>query len=162
MVVAALYFGRDLLEPMVLAVLLAFVLAPLVSMLQRARLGTTLPVFIAVLLAFAVIGSIGMVVGRQVSALADGIPAYQATIQHKLQNLDLGPALTHEVQGSLGSLLGSAKTAAAPAQGRGTTTTKVAVASTATSAFDSPSDPGDRENRGALTARLAWRPSAWC
>ncbi len=137
-VVAALYFGRDLLEPMVLAVLLAFVLAPLVSMLQRARLGTTLPVFIAVLLAFAVIGSIGMVVGRQVSALADGIPVYQSTIQHKLQNLDLGPALTREVQGSLGSLLGSAKTAAAPAQGRATTT-KVAVASTATSAFDSPS-----------------------
>ena len=136
-VVAALYFGRDLLEPMVLAVLLAFVLAPLVAVLQRARLGATLPVFIAVLLAFAVIGSIGMVVGRQMSTLAEGIPAYQATIQHKIATLNLGPQMTREVQGSLHSILGTAKDAA-PAQGRAPAT-KVAVATTPATAFEAPS-----------------------
>ncbi len=137
-VVAALYFGRDLLEPMVLAVLLAFVLAPLVAVLQRARLGATLPVFIAVLLAFAVIGSIGMVVGRQMSTLADGIPAYQATIQHKIATLDLGPAMTREVQNSLHSVLGSAKEAA-PAQGHAPAPAKVAVTSAPATAFEAPS-----------------------
>ena len=137
-VVAALYFGRDLLEPMVLAVLLAFVLAPLVSLLQRARLGATLPVFIAVLLAFAVIGSIGMVVGRQMTTLAEGIPAYQATIQHKIATLDLGPQMTREVQGSLHSILGSAKDAA-PASGKAAAPARIAVASAPASAFDASS-----------------------
>ena len=116
-VVAALYFGRELLEPIVLAVLLAFVLAPLVSVLHRARLGRvglgqTLPVFIAVLLAFAVIGGIGMVVGRQVSTLAAGLPAYQSTIQQKVDSLHLGPALSSQVHASLQAVLGSADTAA--------------------------------------------------
>ncbi len=136
-VVAALYFGRDLVEPMVLAVLLAFVLAPLVAVLQRARLGATLPVFIAVLLAFAVIGSLGMVVGRQMSTLAEGIPAYQATIQHKIATLDLGPAMTREVQNSLHSVLGSAKEAA-PAQNHAAAPAKVAVTSAPASAFEAP------------------------
>ncbi len=136
-VVAALYFGRDLLEPMVLAVLLAFVLAPLVAVLQRARLGATLPVFIAVLLAFAVIGSIAMVVGRQMTTLAEGIPAYQATIQHKIAALDLGPQTTREVQGSLQSLLGTAKDAV-PVQGRAPAT-KVAVTTAPATAFAAPS-----------------------
>ena len=135
-VVAALYFGRELLEPMVLAVLLAFVLAPLVSLLQRARLGQTLPVFIAVLLAFAAIGSIGMVVGRQVSSLAQGIPAYQATIQHKVDSLRLGTALTGEVKASIHSVLGSASEAASsPARSH----TQVAVATAPSAPFEAPS-----------------------
>ncbi len=141
-VVAALYFGRDLLEPMVLAVLLAFVLAPLVGILQRARLGTTLPVFIAVLLAFAVIGSIGMVVVRQMTTLAEGIPAYQATIQHKIATLDLGPQMTREVQDSLHSLLGTAKNASptpASTLARAPAPAKVAVTTAPSSAFEAPS-----------------------
>ncbi|HEY0567884.1 MAG TPA: AI-2E family transporter, partial [Xanthobacteraceae bacterium] len=36
-VVGALYFGREILVPIALAVLLSFVLAPLVRILQRAR-----------------------------------------------------------------------------------------------------------------------------
>ena len=137
-VVAALYFGRDLLEPMVLAVLLAFVLAPLVAVLQRARLGATLPVFIAVLLAFAVIGSIGMVVVRQMTTLAEGVPAYQATIQHKIATLDLGPTMTREVQGSLHSILGTAKDAV-PTPGKPAAPARVAVATAPATAFEAPS-----------------------
>ena len=135
-VVAALYFGRELLEPMVLAVLLAFVLAPLVSVLQRARLGQTLPVFIAVLLAFAVIGSIGMVVGRQVSTLVQGLPAYQATIQHKIDTLHLGPDLSGQIKASLHSVLGSAGDAVPRA---GATRTQVAVATAPGGSFEAPS-----------------------
>ena len=135
-VVAALYFGRELLEPMVLAVLLAFVLAPLVSVLQRARLGQTLPVFIAVLLAFAVIGSIGMVVGRQVSTLVQGLPAYQATIQHKIDTLHLGPDLSGQIKASLHSVLGTAGDAVPKA---GATRTQVAVATAPGGSFEAPS-----------------------
>ena len=35
--IAALYFGREIFVPIALAILLSFVLAPLVGLLQRAR-----------------------------------------------------------------------------------------------------------------------------
>ena len=38
-VLAALYFGREVFLPIVIAVLLAFVLAPFVDLLRRLRLG---------------------------------------------------------------------------------------------------------------------------
>ena len=106
-VVAGLYLGRELLVPLVLAVLLAFVLAPAVSGLQRARLGKTLSVLIAVVLAFVVIGGIGVVVGRQISTLAGSLPSYRATIQHKVDGLPLGPDLSAQVDDALNTVLGA-------------------------------------------------------
>ena len=54
-IVAALYFGREVLLPMALAVLLSFVLAPPVKLLQRLYLPRFAAVTIVVLLAFGVI-----------------------------------------------------------------------------------------------------------
>ena len=48
--VAALYFARSVLIPIALAVLFAFLLAPLVNLLEKARLGRTGPVIVVVLL----------------------------------------------------------------------------------------------------------------
>ena len=74
-VVAALYFGRELLVPLALASLLAFVLAPACYWLQRARLPRVAAVLMTVVLTFGLIGAIGLVVGRQIAA-ARGQPAY--------------------------------------------------------------------------------------
>lgn len=82
-VVAALYFGQELLVPLVLAGLLAFVLAPLARLLQRARLPRALAVLLAVALAFMVIGLLSLVVGQQITALASSLPQYQANITSK-------------------------------------------------------------------------------
>ena len=57
--IAALYLGREVFIPLVLAVLLSFVLAPVVNLLRRLRLGRILSVIVAVLLALGVIGGIG-------------------------------------------------------------------------------------------------------
>ncbi|MGI4954111.1 MAG: AI-2E family transporter, partial [Janthinobacterium lividum] len=124
-VVAALYLGRDLLVPLVLAVLLAFVLAPLVTLLQRARFGKVPAVLVAVALAFAVILGIGTVVGRQATSLAEGFPAYQATVQEKVKSLTVGAEVIGRLTGSLQSMLsGQAETPsvpyAAPARGPAT------------------------------------------
>ena len=54
-IVAALYFGREVLLPMALAVLLSFVLAPPVKLLQRLYLPRFAAVAIVVLLAFGLI-----------------------------------------------------------------------------------------------------------
>lgn len=92
-VVAALYLGRELFVPLVLAVLLAFVLAPLVRALHRLRLGRAPSVLVAVALGFAALFGIGLVVAGQVSQLASNIPAYQTAVQRKVADLRLGELL---------------------------------------------------------------------
>ncbi len=108
-VVAALYFGRELLVPLVLAVLLAFVLAPVVVLLQRARLGKAPAVLVAVALAFTIIAGIGAVVGGQATTLAGSLPSYQATIQEKMRFLATGTELLDRLNNSLHALLGGAE-----------------------------------------------------
>lgn len=86
-VVAALYLGREVLVPITLALLLAFVLSPLVELLRRLRLRRIPSVILAVLLALGIILALGTAIGSQVANLAKGIPLYQATIETKIANL---------------------------------------------------------------------------
>ena len=88
--VAALYFGRELVVPLVLASLLAFVLAPACALLQRLRLPKVVAVMVVVLLAFGIIGSVGLVVGRQAALLAGSLPEYESTVREKWQALGQG------------------------------------------------------------------------
>jgi len=107
-IVAALYFGRGLFVPLVLAALLAFVLAPAVAMLQRARVGKAAAVLVVVALAFAAISGIGLVVGRQATTLAASLPSYSATIQQKVKSLAIGGELLGRVNDSIRSLINGA------------------------------------------------------
>lgn len=90
-IVCGLYFGRDLLIPIAIAVLLSFVLAPLVNLLRKIRLGRIIAVMVAVLLATGVIAALSTVIGIQVAELARDVPRYQTTIQHKIEGLRHGP-----------------------------------------------------------------------
>src|ERR1700733_6027967 len=62
-VVAALYFARDVLMPLTLSVLLSILLAPLVGLFRRLRLGRVPSVLLAVLMAVGVILAAGGRVG---------------------------------------------------------------------------------------------------
>jgi predicted PurR-regulated permease PerM len=86
-IVAALYFGREVLLPMALAVLLSFVLAPPVRLLQRLHLPRFAAVTIVVLLAFGVIFGLGTLMFAQVSQLAGDLPRYQSNLGEKIQAL---------------------------------------------------------------------------
>ncbi len=88
--ITALYFGREVFVPLVLAVLLSFVLGPVVNLLRRIRLGRVPSVIVAVLLALAVLGGIGVVIGTQVAGLAGNLPQYQSTVQRKFAGLQQG------------------------------------------------------------------------
>jgi predicted PurR-regulated permease PerM len=85
--VGALYLARDVLVPIVLAVLLAFVVAPLVGLLRRLRFGRTLSVVIAMLMALAIVGVTGAVIGQQVAGLASDLPRTAERIQKKVTAL---------------------------------------------------------------------------
>ncbi len=86
-VVAALYLGRDILVPITIAVLLSFVLAPLVNLLRRLRLGRIVAVILAVLLALSVIVAMFGLIGSQVAQLAGDVPRYQSTIERKIEDV---------------------------------------------------------------------------
>jgi predicted PurR-regulated permease PerM len=95
-VIAALYFGRDVLVPIALAILLSFVLAPVVEAFARLHTGKVAAVLLSVFLAFAVLGGLGAIIGRQVAQLAENLPQYQSVVADKLQNLrssDFGAGL---------------------------------------------------------------------
>ena len=85
--VAALYLTREILVPMALAVLLSFVLAPLVKFLQRWHLPRSIAVVSAVAGALAVVICLGAMVMVQVNQLATDLPRYQATLGDKIHNL---------------------------------------------------------------------------
>jgi predicted PurR-regulated permease PerM len=86
-IVGALYFGRELFVPIALAILLSFVLAPLVRALQRWHVPRGLSVLTVVLLAFLGIFAIGAVIATQVAELAGDLPHYQATMREKIKSL---------------------------------------------------------------------------
>src|SRR6187401_2209221 len=86
LVVAVLYWGRDVLVPVFLAVLLTFVLTPPVVWLQR-RIGKVAAVLTVVVLVFTFLGLAGWGVVRQMSDLSSDIHTYRLTIQAKVRDL---------------------------------------------------------------------------
>jgi predicted PurR-regulated permease PerM len=83
--VAALYFAQTVLIPLAVAILLAFLLAPVVTWLEGRRLGRIGAVVLAVGTALAVLGAIGWVVERQFVEVAEKLPDYRENIQNKLR-----------------------------------------------------------------------------
>ena len=86
-VIAALYFGREVLVPIALALILSFILAPLVRFLQRFYLPRIAAVLVVVLLAFSTIFGLGALMVSQVTQLAGELPVYQSTLREKIQSL---------------------------------------------------------------------------
>ena len=86
-VIAGLYFGRSVLIPITLAVLLSFLLAPLVEILHRIRVPDFLAALLAVALALAAIVGIGGLIGTQVADLAGQVPVYASTIETKIETV---------------------------------------------------------------------------
>jgi predicted PurR-regulated permease PerM len=87
LIIATLYFGREVFVPVSLAILLSFVLAPLVSLLQRMRVPRGLAVVGVVILAFGLIFATGSLLAAQLTELAADLPRYQTTITEKIQSL---------------------------------------------------------------------------
>lgn len=84
-VIAGLYLGRTVLIPITLAVLLSFLLAPLVNLLRRIHLGRFPSVLVAVVLALGIILALGALIGTQIAGLAQVVPQYATTINSKVQ-----------------------------------------------------------------------------
>jgi predicted PurR-regulated permease PerM len=129
-VVAALYFGREVLLPFALAVLLSFLLAPAVRLLRRLRVGRVTAVGMTVALAFMAIFAFGAIVAQEVSLLGPNLPQYQYNIETKLRALPKAiplqriAAVMHRMTAAVERSEATSTPAAAPAAAPGTEAAK--------------------------------------
>jgi predicted PurR-regulated permease PerM len=86
-VLALLYFGREVLVPIVLAFFLSLLMTPWIHLYRRIGLGHTPSVFIAVLALVVIVAGLTTVIGSQVVHMAKSLPQYEATIHTKVQTL---------------------------------------------------------------------------
>jgi predicted PurR-regulated permease PerM len=87
-VLALLYFARDVLVPITLAVILSLMIAPLVRVLRGVGLGQTLSVLAAVAVLAVSCAAIAGVIGSQLVRLAENLPQYERTIGQKIKTLN--------------------------------------------------------------------------
>lgn len=92
LIVSGLYIGRDVLIPIAIAVLLSFVLGPIVNLLRRLRIGRFLSVAAAVTTAIGVAAALATLIGVQLADLAKDVPRYRTTIERKVEGLRDSPA----------------------------------------------------------------------
>jgi predicted PurR-regulated permease PerM len=86
MAILTLYFGRDVLLPGAVAVLLAFVLGGAVSLLNRI-LPLPLAVALVVLAAMVFIGLLAVLITVQLAEVANSLTDYQANLHKKVQDI---------------------------------------------------------------------------
>jgi predicted PurR-regulated permease PerM len=87
LVLVLLYWTRVVLIPVALAILLTFLLDPVVSLLQRSGLPRTPAVILVVVMAFFILGGIGWMVTWQFTTLANELPQYTENLKHKVADL---------------------------------------------------------------------------
>lgn len=85
-IVAALYFGRPFLLPVAMAVLLAFLLAPTVTWIERHGIHRVLSVGVVVLLIVFTIGFAGWKITEQLTDLAIHLPEYRENLEIKIHD----------------------------------------------------------------------------
>jgi predicted PurR-regulated permease PerM len=87
-ILAILYFAREVLVPITLAVILSLLISPLVRALRRLGLGATSSVLAAALVLTVALGSVASVIGVQVAHMVKSLPQYERTIRHKLYKVN--------------------------------------------------------------------------
>lgn len=102
-VIAGLYFARDILIPLALALTLTFLLTPAVALLEKFRLGRVLPVIVTVLVSMAAAGCITWVIANQLVDVVSQLPTYRQNIHAKIE------ALRNRGKGPLGRAAASAQ-----------------------------------------------------
>jgi predicted PurR-regulated permease PerM len=86
-VIAGLYLGRQVLIPFALAVVLAFLLAPIVGLLEKCHFGRVPSVLSVLVLSFVLMTAVGWGVTNQLMAILDHLADYKTNIHDKIAAL---------------------------------------------------------------------------
>jgi len=83
-ILALLHFGREVLQPLALALILSLIVAPLIRGLRRTGLGHTAATLLSVLLCTICLVGISAMLASQLVAVTVDLPQYRAAIKTKL------------------------------------------------------------------------------
>jgi len=86
-VIAALYYGRDVFIPLACAFLIGFALSPPVAWLVRLGLPRLLAVILVMMMLIAALAGLGFILASQLRSLSQDLPTYQSTMRTKLSDL---------------------------------------------------------------------------
>jgi predicted PurR-regulated permease PerM len=86
-VIACLALAKPVMVPVAFAVLLAFILNPVVMLLSRRGLPRTAAVLAVVVAAGMLIGSCGWILASQLLQFANQLPEYEQNISHRIDDL---------------------------------------------------------------------------
>src|SRR6202161_1925968 len=84
--IAVLYFAKQVLVPLALAVLFAFLLTPLVTGLERLRLGRIPSVILVLIVSFSLAGGVSWIVANQLIEVINQLPNYTSNIREKMES----------------------------------------------------------------------------
>lgn len=87
LIIAGLYYGRDVLIPLAFAFLISFALSPLVSRLDSLRLPRGVSVVGVMAVITLLLAGLGLLLGTQLRSLGEQLPIYQSTMQSKVADL---------------------------------------------------------------------------
>jgi predicted PurR-regulated permease PerM len=85
--IAALYFGRQIFIPLALALVLSFLLTPLVGLLEKLRLGRVLAVLVVMVLGFVLTAGLAWEVAGQLIDITGHIRDYKANLGETIRSL---------------------------------------------------------------------------
>ncbi|MBV9304379.1 MAG: AI-2E family transporter [Acidobacteriaceae bacterium] len=100
-VITTLYFGKDVLVPFALALLISFLLTAPVTWLESLKLGRPLSVLIVLSIALCIGAGALWVGAQQLSEIVSNLPHYQENIRRKIEAVrnPKGPALEKATEG---------------------------------------------------------------
>ncbi len=87
LIIGALYWAHAVFIPVALALLLTFLLNPVVSVLEHRGLGRMPAVIPVVVLMFSLLGGIGWAITTEMSKLAGELPRYEINIRKKVADI---------------------------------------------------------------------------
>jgi predicted PurR-regulated permease PerM len=85
--IATLFFGRQIFIPLALALVLSFLLSPLVGLLQKARLGRVPAVLIVLAFCFALTAGLAWEVAGQLLDITGHVRDYKANLEETVRSL---------------------------------------------------------------------------
>ncbi len=95
-VLTLLYFGRSVLIPLALAIMLSLLVAPPVRALRRLGVGGISSVLVTVVALAVLCMGLAVALGAQILHIAASLPQYESNVQRKLETLEevtIGPLL---------------------------------------------------------------------
>jgi predicted PurR-regulated permease PerM len=104
LIILFLYMGREILEPLVIAALLGFILAPLIRWVRSWGLWRVPSVILTVLFAIAVLAALGSTIVLQVTQLAEELPKYESNLRAKIRTLGGGALTSSALERASGTL----------------------------------------------------------